>query len=71
MFPGLWKHLLRPVFAALGEIRDGIIGGIPDDVKRLVYSPPREDSFFREWGLGGAMLTITGILFVYLVLGFV
>jgi multicomponent Na+:H+ antiporter subunit D len=71
LFPGLWKHLLRPVFAALGEIRDGIIGGIPDDVKRVVYSAPREDSIFHEWGLVGAMLTITGILFVYLVLGFI
>ena len=70
MFPGLWKHLLRPVFAALGELRDGILGGIPDDVKRVVYSAPRENSVFHEWGLGGAMLTITAILFVYLVLSF-
>lgn len=71
MFPGLWKHLLRPVFAALGELRDGILGGIPDDVKRVVYAAPRENSVFHEWGLGGAMLTITAILFVYLVLSFV
>jgi len=40
-------------------------------VKRIVYSPPREDSLLREWGLGGAMLAITGILFVTLVLSFV
>lgn len=71
MFPAIWKHALRPVFSALGEIRDGILGGIPSDLKRVIYSPPQEDSFLREWGLGGAMLTITGILFVVLVLGFV
>ncbi|MBA3550236.1 MAG: Na(+)/H(+) antiporter subunit D [Nannocystis sp.] len=70
MFPALWKHLLRPVFAALGELRDGILGGIPDDVKRIVYSAPRENSMFQEWGLGGAMLTITAILFVSLMLSF-
>ncbi len=70
MFPGLWKHLLRPVFAALGELRDRILSGIPDGVKRVVYSAPRENSLFHEWGLGGAMLTITAILFVYLVLSF-
>lgn len=71
MFPAIWHHALRPVVAALGEIRDGVLGGIPDDLKRVIYSPPQEDSFLREWGLGGAMLTITGILFVCLVLGFV
>jgi multicomponent Na+:H+ antiporter subunit D len=70
LFPGTWKHLLRPVFGALGEVRDGFIGGLPDDVKRLVYSPPQEGQYFREWGLGGAMITITAILIVYLVLGF-
>ena len=69
--PATWKHLLAPVMRAFGEVRDGFIGSLPDDLKRLVYSPPAEESWFREWGLGGAMITITGILFVYLVLGFV
>ena len=69
--PASWKHLLAPVMRAFGEVRDGFIGGLPDDLKRLVYSPPAEESWFREWGLGGAMITITGILFIYLVLGFV
>jgi multicomponent Na+:H+ antiporter subunit D len=69
--PATWKHLLRPVMRALGEVRDGITAGIPEDLKRFVYSPPQEGQWFREWGLGGAMITITGILFVYLVLGFV
>lgn len=35
-----------------------------------IYSPPQEGAYFREWGLGGAMITITGILFIYLVLCF-
>lgn len=70
LIPGTWKHLLYPVVAALAEIRDGIIGGLPDDMKRVVYSPPQEGMWFREWGLGGAMIVICGILFVYLVLAF-
>jgi multicomponent Na+:H+ antiporter subunit D len=70
LFPGIWRHLLRPVAAALGEIRDGFIGGLPDDIKRVVYSPPQEGQWFREWGLGGAMIVICGILFVYLCLAF-
>jgi len=70
LVPATWRHLIRPVVAALAEIRDGLIGGLPDDVKRFVYSPPQEGQYFREWGLGGAMITITGILFVYLVLTF-
>ena len=69
--PASWTHLFAPVMRAFGEVRDGFLGGLPDDLKRIVYSPPAEESWFREWGLGGAMITITGILFVYLVLGFV
>jgi len=68
--PATWKHLLAPVMRALGEVRDGFTSGLPEDIKRFIYSPPQEGAYFREWGLGGAMLTITGILFVYLVLGF-
>ncbi len=68
--PATWKHLLHPVMRALGEVRDGFTSGLPGDLKRFIYSPPQEGAYFREWGLGGAMLTITGILFVYLVLGF-
>jgi len=70
LVPGTWKHLLYPVLATLGEIRDGFIGGLPGDIKRIVYSPPQEGMWFREWGLGGAMIVICGILFVYLVLAF-
>ena len=69
--PASWTHLFAPVMRAFGEVRDGFLGSLPDDLKRIVYSPPAEESWFREWGLGGAMITITGILFVYLVLGFV
>ena len=68
--PAFWNHLMYPVMRALGEVRDGFTGHLPDDIKRFIYSPPQEGMYFREWGLGGAMLTITGILFIYLVLGF-
>jgi multicomponent Na+:H+ antiporter subunit D len=68
--PAFWKYLMYPVVRALGEVRDGFTGHLPDDLKRFIYSPPQEGILFREWGLGGAMLTITGILFIYLVLGF-
>jgi multicomponent Na+:H+ antiporter subunit D len=70
LVPGTWKHLLYPILATLGEIRDGFIGGLPGDIKRVIYSPPQEGVWFREWGLGGAMIVICGILFVYLVLAF-
>lgn len=70
LVPGAWKHLLYPTLAAFGEIRDGLIGGLPGDIKRVVYSPPQEGAFFREWGLGGAIIVICAILFVALLLVF-
>ena len=70
LVPVIWRRLIRPIVAALAELRDGLIGGLPDDVKRFVYSPPQEGQYFREWGLAGAMIIITGILFVALVLSF-
>lgn len=69
-FPGTWKHLLRPVAVALGDVRDGFIGGLPDDIKRVVYSPPQEGRWFREWGLGGAIIIICGLLAAYLFITF-
>lgn len=69
-FPGVWRHLLRPVVRALGEFIEFLIGQMPQLAKETIYSPPQERRLFREWGLGGAMVVITGLLFVFLVIGY-
>ncbi len=61
---------MRPVVLAFAEFIDFLIGQFPQMAKETVYSPPQESRLFREWGLAGAMVTITGLLFVFLVLGY-
>lgn len=70
LFPATWKHLLRPVALALGEFYDYLRGQLPQIAKDVVYAPPQEQHVFKEWGLGGAMVVITLLLFVYLVIGY-
>lgn len=71
LFPAIWKHLVRPVVLALNEFYVFLIGQFPQMAKETVYSPPQEQRLFKEWGLAGAMVVITGLLFVFLVLGYV
>ncbi|PCC67586.1 multisubunit sodium/proton antiporter, MrpD subunit [Nannocystis exedens] len=71
LFPGAWKHLVRPVVLAFREFFDYLFGQLPQMAKDIVYSPPQEARMFKEWGLGGAMVVITGFLFAYLVLGYI
>lgn len=71
LFPGIWKHLVRPVVLALGEFVEFLIGQFPQMAKETIYSPPQESRLFREWGLAAAMVVITALLFVFLVLGYV
>lgn len=70
LFPAIWRHLLRPVVLAFGEFYEFLIGQFPQMAKETVYSPPQEQRLFKEWGLGGAMVVITGLLFVFLVIGY-
>lgn len=71
-FPGLWRHFLGPIAGFLGLVRDVFF----EESKRLASALTRADaevsriSLFREWSLGGAMVLITFVLFVYLVVGF-
>lgn len=70
LFPGIWKHLVRPVVLAFGEFIEFLIGQFPEMAKETIYSPPQESKLFREWGLAAAMVVITALLFVFLVLGY-
>ncbi|MEZ4452075.1 MAG: Na(+)/H(+) antiporter subunit D [Nannocystaceae bacterium] len=71
-FPGLWRVFLRPIAVFLGLVRDVLF----EETKRFARALTRADaevsriSIFREWSLGGAMVLITFVLFVYLVVGF-
>lgn len=70
LFPGIWKHLLRPVVLAFADFFDFVFGQIPQMTKETVYSPPQEARLFKEWGLGGATVTITALLFVFLLISY-
>lgn len=70
LFPAVWKHLVRPVVLAFNEFFEFLREQFPQMAKETIYTPPQETRLFREWGLAGAMVVITGFLFVYLVVGY-
>lgn len=70
LFPGMWKYLARPVVLAFGEFFEFLFGQIPQMAKETVYSPPQETRVFKEWGLGRALVVITGMLFAFLIVAY-
>ncbi len=70
--PGIWKYVLAPPIGFLGMLWDGLREDLPDALVRLVRVSHDETRVpgLREWTQGAAMIVITGMLFVYLIIGF-
>ncbi|HGG57405.1 MAG TPA: hypothetical protein ENK31_06375 [Nannocystis exedens] len=70
--PWLWRGILQPIVTVMGWFRDVFF----IETKRFgaaLTKPETQASqggLFREWSLGGAMVLLTFMLFIFLIVGF-